>query len=105
MASRCRPGHPPSIARAGRRDRWRYLSLLQLSTADERTALFAWFGIAATGGEVVAGPNGETLPEYAVVDRAKFDRALADPYGYLRNLSGTTTTQRLEWGRVKQLYR
>lgn len=70
---------------------------------DEKAAILSWFGIAATGRTVIAGPDGETLPEYDIVDRAQNLRAIADPYGYQR--SGTAAERLTPWGRVKGLYR
>jgi hypothetical protein len=70
---------------------------------DERAAILTWFGIAATGRRVIAGPEGETIPEYDIVDRAQNLRAIADPYGYQR--IGTAAGRLTPWGRVKGLYR
>jgi hypothetical protein len=73
--------------------------------ADVKAAILAWFGVEATGRMIEAGPNGEMLPEYAIVDQVKCQRAIADPYGYLRDLDATTAVEQLEWGQVKQRYR
>jgi hypothetical protein len=70
---------------------------------DERAAILTWFGIAATGRTVIAGPEGEMIPEYDIVDRAQNLRAIADPYGYQR--IGTAAGRLTPWGRVKGLYR
>lgn len=70
---------------------------------DEKAAILAWFGIAAAGRTVIAGPDGETIPEYDLVDRVQNLRAIADPYGYQR--IGTAAGRLIPWGRVKGLYR
>ena len=53
---------------------------------------------------VAAGPNGEILPEYEVVDVEKNRRAIADPYGY-RALIRSDVAKEAPWGLVKQLFR
>jgi len=70
---------------------------------DEKSAILTWFGLAKTGGDVVAGPNGERIPEYAVVDLPQHQRAIADPYGYRR--SGLSSLTEAPWSTVKTLYR
>ena len=48
----------------------------------DKDKILAWFGIQATGGVIEVGPNGETLPEYAIVDIEQNQRAIADPDGW-----------------------
>jgi len=74
------------------------------AVASERDAILNWFGVAATGGMIEVGPNGETLPEYAIVDVEQNRRAIQDPYGY-RKMNPATLAEEIPWGRVKQLYR
>ena len=74
------------------------------SGGDEVAAILDWFGIAATGRAVVAGPRGETLPEYDFVSVEKAQRASADPYGYRKNLNSAAVKE-VPWGIIKQLYR
>jgi hypothetical protein len=70
--------------------------------AAERAAMFEWFGIAATGQMTSIGPNGETGPEYDVVDWEKNRRACADPYGYRNSIASAKATS---WSRAKTLFR
>ena len=72
--------------------------------ANERDAILTWFGIAATGGMIEVGPNGETLPEYAIVDPEQNRRAIQDPYGY-QKVNPAKMVEKIPWGHVKQLYR
>ena len=62
--------------------------------------MFSWFGIAATGRTITF--EGTTIPEYDVVDWAKCERAIADPYGWQRTIQSARS---LPWTRVKGLYR
>ena len=71
---------------------------------EKNAAILEWFGIARTGGTVVVGPNGTTLPEYEVVDWEKFEHAQQDPYGY-KNQTASQTARHVPWSTVKQLYR
>lgn len=72
-------------------------------SASEMAAMLEWFGVASTGRMIVVGPQGETVPEYTIVDQAKNLRAMADPYGYKRNLASSAT--QVPWSQVKELYR
>jgi hypothetical protein len=70
---------------------------------EERAAILDWFGMVATGRNVPTGPNGETSPEYEFSDSARLARAMADPYGYRRNIAASVS--KAQWGTVKALYR
>jgi len=75
---------------------------LSKTTPDESpAAILSWFGYAPTGRDIVYGANGETGPEYELVDPVQKDRAIADPYGYRSN----TAAARIPWGEVKSLYK
>jgi hypothetical protein len=60
--------------------------------------------MAATGGEIVVGPNGETKPEYVVADWAQLRRAQADPYGYRASPAAAPAVKK-PWTQIKELYR
>ena len=70
----------------------------------EAAAILDWFGVAPTGGTVVVGPNGESVPGYEVVDWEKNRRAIADPYGYSRNVPSSAARD-VPWSMVKRLFR
>jgi hypothetical protein len=73
----------------------------QVETAAD---ILEWFGVGLTGGMVLGGPNGEMIPEYAVVDPDQNRRAIADPYGYRRE-TASSGTNGVTWGLVKTLFR
>ena len=52
------------------------------AAGSNKEKILAWFGVAATGEMVPAGPAGELLPGYAIVDWEQNRRAIADPYGW-----------------------
>lgn len=50
--------------------------------------------------------SGQTAPELEIVDRAKLERAIADPYGYRMHVLGApASAQSIPWSLVKGRYR
>jgi hypothetical protein len=82
-------------------DQGEVCGLSKVSDRGELAAILDWFGIGATGGTTAFGPHGEVGPEYRVLDAAKLQRAITDPYGYRSNLASTS----VPWSQVKVLYR
>ena len=80
--------------------------LTKTGTGEDVTAILNWFGIAATGRTVPIAPTGMLLPEYAIIDWERAQRAVIDPYGY-RNVTAAApaATNALSWSLVKVLYR
>ena len=77
----------------------------KVGAGTEFAAILDWFGIAQSGRLVVVGPNGETFPEYEVVDEEKNRRAIVDPYGYLDTMNSNAVAERVPWSLVKQFFR
>jgi hypothetical protein len=73
------------------------------AAAEEREVLLEWFGFGLTGRHVEVAP-GKSLPEYDIVNQAKFDAALQNPMGYKSSTASAMVTK-VPWTTIKRLYK
>jgi hypothetical protein len=72
------------------------------AAAVDRARMLRWFGLEYTGQQIPVGLDGTLVPEVGVVDEAKMQHAIQDPFGY-QNETASATKQ--TWSLIKQVYR
>jgi hypothetical protein len=83
----------------------RYKGAGKAGDTEGAAEILTWFGIASTGRHIIVGPDGDQLPEYAIVNMEQNRRAILDPYCYRRTASTASAASKISWTVAKQLYR